>query len=176
MKLLIFLKLVEIWCTVVVKQINRNSSISINIKSRYILCNIYSTRIFTIIHVDAFHWSKGDFPVTCAVTLFKIWNHCSKFDHCNSLGWRLLCKQHKTLSSKKRSTFSIYLSIILTLFILSTLFDKDHTRIYICSRNVEHCYSLPIISMEKVNLNYSAKNIPIPSKWSYLLKLKKRLI
>ena len=52
------------------------------------------------------------------------------------------------------------------LFILSTFFDKDYSRIsyHICSRNVEHCYSLPIISMEKVNLNYLAKNIPIPSK------------
>ena len=63
------------------------------------------------------------------------------------------------------------------LFILSTLFDKDYSRIsyHICSRNIEHCYSLPIISMEKVNLNYSTKNIPIPSERSYLLKLTEKI-
>ena len=56
---------------------------------------------------------------------------------------------------------------------LSTLFDKDYSRIsyHICHRKVEHCYSLPIILMGKVNLNYSTKNIPIPCERSYLLKL-----
>ena len=45
------------------------------------------------------------------------------------------------------------LEIILTLFLLGTLFNNDYTRMfYICSRNVEHCHSLPIISMEKVQL------------------------
>ena len=39
-----------------------------------ILCDVYSTHVFTIIHVDTFHGSKGDFPVTCAVTSFKIRN------------------------------------------------------------------------------------------------------
>ena len=29
----------------------------------------------SIIHVDTFHGSKGDFPVSCAVTSFKIRNH-----------------------------------------------------------------------------------------------------
>ena len=59
---------------------------------------------------------------------------------------------------------------------MSTLFDKDYTKIsHICSRNVEHCYSLAIISMEKVNLNYSTKNIPIPSERSYLLKLTEKI-
>ena len=68
------------------------------------------------------------------------------------------------------------LEIILTLFILSTFFDKDYTRIsYICSRNVEHCYSLPIISIEKVNWNYSTKNIPVPSEISQLLKLTEKI-
>ena len=63
------------------------------------------------------------------------------------------------------------------LFILSTLFDKDYSRIsyHICSRNIEHCYSLPIISIEKVILNYSAKNIPTPSERSYLLKLTEKI-
>ena len=70
----------------------------------------------------------------------------------------------------------VYLSIILTLFIFSTLFDKEYTRIsHICSRTVEHCYSLPIISMENVNLNYSTKNTPIPSERSYLLKLTEKI-
>ena len=63
------------------------------------------------------------------------------------------------------------------LFILSTFFDKDYSRIsyHICSRNVEHCYSLQIISIEKVNLNYSTKNIPIPSERSYLRKLTEKI-
>ena len=42
-------------------------------------------------------------------------------------------------------------------------------------QNVEHCYSLPIISMEKVNLNHSTKNIPIRSETSYLLKLTEKV-
>ena len=50
-------------------------SISINFKSRCILCDVYSTHVFTIIHVDTFHGSKEDFPVTCVVTSFKIRNH-----------------------------------------------------------------------------------------------------
>ena len=59
---------------------------------------------------------------------------------------------------------------------MSILFDKDYTRIsHICSRNVEHCYSLPFISMEKVNLNYSTKNIPILSERSCLLKLTEKI-
>ena len=49
--------------------------ISINFKSRCILCDAYSTHVFTIMHVDIFHGSKGDFPVTCVVTSFKIQNH-----------------------------------------------------------------------------------------------------
>ena len=81
------------------------------------------------------------------------------------------------------TTYIIYMYIYVgfsletKLFILITLFDKDYSRIsyHICSRNVEHCYSLPIISMEKVNLNYSTKNIPIPSERSYLLKLTEKI-
>ena len=63
------------------------------------------------------------------------------------------------------------------LFILSTLFDKGYSRIsnHIFSRNVEHCYSLQVISMEKVRLNFSTKNIPIPSERNYLLKLTEKI-
>ena len=39
------------------------------------LCDIYSTHVLTIIHMDAFHGSKVDFPATCVVTLFKKRNH-----------------------------------------------------------------------------------------------------
>ena len=59
---------------------------------------------------------------------------------------------------------------------MNTPFDKDYTSIsHICFRNLKHCYSLSIISMEKVSLNYSTKNIPIPSERSYLLKLTKKI-
>ena len=44
-------------------------------KNRCILCDVYSAHVFTIIHVDTFHGSKGDFRVSCAVTSFKIGNH-----------------------------------------------------------------------------------------------------
>ena len=30
---------------------------------RCILCDVYSTHVFTIIHVNTFHESKGGFPV-----------------------------------------------------------------------------------------------------------------
>ena len=43
-----------------------------NFKNRCILCDVYSTHVFTIIHVENFHESKGDFPLTCVVTSFKI--------------------------------------------------------------------------------------------------------
>ena len=33
------------------------------------------THVFTIIRVNTFDGSKGDFPVSCAVTSFKIRNH-----------------------------------------------------------------------------------------------------
>ena len=36
---------------------------------------IYSTHVFTIIHVDTFHGSHADFPVSCSVTSFKTRNH-----------------------------------------------------------------------------------------------------
>ena len=49
--------------------------ISINFKSRCILCDAYSTHVFTIMHVDIFHGSKGDFLVTWVVMSFKIWHH-----------------------------------------------------------------------------------------------------
>ena len=82
----------------------------------------------------------------------------------------------KFLVPKKVVLFIVYLSIILTLFILNTLFDKNYTRIsHIYFRNLEHCYFLPIISMQKVNLNYSTKNIPIPSARSYLPKLTEKI-
>ena len=48
------------------------SSISINFRSRCILCDICNTHTFTIIHVDTFYGSKGDFHVSCAVTSFII--------------------------------------------------------------------------------------------------------
>ena len=52
------------------------SSISVIFnKSKCILCGVYSTHFFTIIHVNTFNGSKRDFPVTCVVTSFKIWNH-----------------------------------------------------------------------------------------------------
>ena len=50
-------------------------SISIDFKNRCILCDVYSTHVSTIIHVDTFYGSKGDFPVSCAVRPCKIRNH-----------------------------------------------------------------------------------------------------
>ena len=46
-----------------------------NFKSRCILSDVYSTHVFTIIHAGTFHWSIGDFTVSCAVTSFKIRNY-----------------------------------------------------------------------------------------------------
>ena len=101
-------------------------SISINFKNRYILCDVYSTHVFTIIHVGTFHGSDGDFPASCAVASFKIWNHhpeanlivvvLSTEDCCAS--------SMKLWVPKKVILFVVYLSITLTLFILSTFFDK----------------------------------------------------
>ena len=48
--------LLKLW-----SRMTKASSISINLKSRCIWCDVYST----IIHVDTFHRSRGDFPVTC---------------------------------------------------------------------------------------------------------------
>ena len=59
----------------VVKKIGINSIYFNNFKNRCILCDVYSTHVSTIIHVDTFHGSKGDFLVSCAVTSCKIRNH-----------------------------------------------------------------------------------------------------
>ena len=120
-----FLELVAIWFTVVVKQI------LINFTSRCILCDVYSTHVFTIIHVDTFHVSKADFPVFCTVTLFKIQNRYIAVNlivvvHSVEDCW---ASSMKLWVSKKVVLFIVYLSIILTLFILSSLFDNDYTRI-----------------------------------------------
>ena len=78
-------------------------SISINLKNRFILCDVYSLNIVTIIQVDTFHVSKEDFPVPDAVISYKIQNHY--------IGWRLLRKRLETLSSEKSSYFYIYIKI-----------------------------------------------------------------
>ena len=97
--------------------------------------------VFTIIHMDTLHGSKGDFPASLAVTSLKIPNHyivanltvvvLSAEDCCAS--------SMKLWVRKKVVLFVVYLSIILALFILSTVFQKDYTRvshtqihIYIC--------------------------------------------
>ena len=55
----------------VVKKIGINSIYFNYFKNRCILCDVYSTHISTINHVDIFHGSKGDFLVSCAVTSCK---------------------------------------------------------------------------------------------------------
>ena len=50
-------------------------SVLTNFKNRCILCDVYSTHVFTIIHVDTFHGSKGDFSITCVLTSFETGNH-----------------------------------------------------------------------------------------------------
>ena len=42
---------------------------------RCLLCDVYSTHFFTIIHVDTFRRTKDDFAVSCAVRSFKIRSH-----------------------------------------------------------------------------------------------------
>ena len=59
----------------VVKKIDINSIYFNNFKNRCISCDVYSTHVSTIIHVDTFHGNKGDFLVSCAVTSCKIRNH-----------------------------------------------------------------------------------------------------
>ena len=102
-------------------------SISIYIKSKYFSCDVYCTHIFTIIHVHTFHRSKGDFTVCCA----KIWNHYIVLNLIDVVYSTEECcaSSMKLWVPKKVILFFVYLSIILTLFILSTLFDKDYTRI-----------------------------------------------
>ena len=106
-------------------------SISISFKGRSVLCDVYSTHIFTIIHVNTLHGSKGDFPASCAVTSLKIKSNyivanltvaVLSADNCSASSMKLWVP-------KKVVLFIVYLSIILTLFILSTLFNKDYTRI-----------------------------------------------
>ena len=43
--------------------LTETSSISINFKIRCILCYAYRTHVFTIVYVNTFHETKGDFPV-----------------------------------------------------------------------------------------------------------------
>ena len=57
-------KFLSLWQSDLLKlwsRMTKASSISINLKSRCILCDVYST----IIHVHTFHRIRGDFPVTC---------------------------------------------------------------------------------------------------------------
>ena len=72
----------------VVKNIGINSIYFNNFKNRCILCDVYSTHVSTIIHVDTFHGSKGDLLVSCAVTSCKIRNHyiVANLDRCSSFG------------------------------------------------------------------------------------------
>ena len=78
------------------------SSIWINFKSRCILCEVYSTHFFTIIHVDTdtFQGSKGDFPITCVVASFKIRSHYIK---ANLTLVVYAAEVPRTLSSEKSS-------------------------------------------------------------------------
>ena len=96
-------------------KLTKVSSISINFKSRCILYDVYSTHVFTIIHVDTFHRSKWDFPVTCVVTSFKIRNHyivanltvaVHSAEDCCATSMKLW------VPKKKRYSLSFYLSII----------------------------------------------------------------
>ena len=65
-----FSSLWQLW-----SRLTEASSISINFKRRCISYDVYSAHIFTIMHVDPFHVSKGEFPVICDVTSFKIRNN-----------------------------------------------------------------------------------------------------
>ena len=56
--------LLKLW-----RRLTEASSISINFKTRCILCDVYNTQVFTIIHVNTFHESKGHFPV------LVLWHH-----------------------------------------------------------------------------------------------------
>ena len=73
-----FLEIIEIFEADLLQlrsTLTESSSILTNFKNRCILCDVCSTHVFTIIHVDTFHGSKGDFPITCVVTSFKTGNH-----------------------------------------------------------------------------------------------------
>ena len=71
MELLKFVKLGQPDLLQLSNRLTEASSISTNFKIRCILCDIYSTHVFTIIHVNTFQESKWDFPVL----MFKIRNH-----------------------------------------------------------------------------------------------------
>ena len=71
MELLKFVKLGQPDLLQLSNRLTEASSISINFKIRCILCDIYSTHVFIIIHMNTFQESKGDFPVL----VFKIRNH-----------------------------------------------------------------------------------------------------
>ena len=139
----------------------------INFKNRCILCGVYSTHVFIIIHVDTFHGSKGDFPAASyVVASLKIWNNYIVAN----LSVKVLSAEDCCASSMKFSVpkkvvlFIIYLSIILTLFILSTLFlikvtQQDHTHIYIlyyCNLYLYYCNKIlfresHVLSWQKFN-------------------------
>ena len=88
-------------------RLSEASSISINFKIRCDLCNVYSTHVFTIIHVNKVKVKRvtGIFQhLCCDVIKNNKPLYCSTFDRCYLFGWRLLRKQPETLSYGKSST------------------------------------------------------------------------
>ena len=116
--------------------------------------------VFTIIHVDTFHGSKGDFPASCVVTSLKIRNHYIVAN----LTSVVLSAEDCCISSmklwvlKKIVLFNVYFSIILTFFILSTLFDKDYTRILYIYIYIHATHCLFLYSLGKWENTYQLKS------------------
>ena len=104
------------------------SSIWINFKSRCILCEVYGTHVFTIIHVDTdtFQGNKGNFPITCVVTSFKIRSHYIK---ANLTVVVYAAEVPRTLSSEKSSTTLSHFP--LALYIYTHIYTHIYIYIYI---------------------------------------------
>ena len=97
-------------------------SASINFKIRRFMWR-NSTCGVTIIHVDTFQVSKRDFRVPCCVTSFEKRNHYILVNLIvgTSFGWRVLRKQHETISSIYIDTY-----IHIHIYILYSRYIKFH--------------------------------------------------
>ena len=99
--------------------------------------------VFTIIHVDTLHGSKGDFPASCAVTSRKNETIVANLTVVVLSAEDCCASSMKLWVPKKVVLFVVYLSITLALFILNTVF-------------IENFFFNLLI---KVSLNFTASSI-----------------
>ena len=127
-------------------RLTEGSFISINFKIRCILCDVYSTHIFIIIHVGTFHGSKRDFPVTCVATSFKIRKHyiVANLTVVVHLAQDWNSEKNSTLY---RFTLALYWRSLYSALFLIKIIQECHVfiYIYICTTTLTLCHTYPTI-------------------------------